>query len=124
MAGFMAPRYAYGSADWNEQEREFEREENATLYSYEEECSQFANWEGVDNITYAWLLTDYDTWIPNPHYIGRPEPYPYDGYETEHETVFGPQEAYEAAIDHDIELQREAFRAEIRQMRETGSHYV
>ena len=24
----------------------------------------------------AWLLSDYDVWTPNPHYVGPPQPHP------------------------------------------------
>lgn len=28
----------------------------------------------------AWLLTDYDVWVRNPHYRGPPQPHPEDYY--------------------------------------------
>jgi len=33
------------------------------------------NW-GMDNPDRAWVLTDYDVWMPNPHYQGPPVPHP------------------------------------------------
>lgn len=31
---------------------------------------------GQDRPDQAWLLTDFDTWEPNPYYSGPPEPHP------------------------------------------------
>lgn len=30
----------------------------------------------------AWILTDYDVWVPNPHYRGPAQPHP-ESYEAE-----------------------------------------
>jgi hypothetical protein len=39
-------------------------------------CREYAyNW-GMDNPDRAWVLTDYDVWMPNPHYQGPPVPHP------------------------------------------------
>ncbi len=39
----------------------------------------------------AWLLTDYDVWVRNPHYTGTPQPHPdsdYDDNEFDNDSEF------------------------------------
>jgi len=33
---------------------------------------------GADFLDLAWLGTDYDTWVRNPHYVGPAVPHPED----------------------------------------------
>lgn len=51
---------------------------------------------GQDRPDRAWLLSDYDVWVVNPHYTGPRQPHPedYDDGDVElpplREPVFGP----------------------------------
>lgn len=45
-----------------------------------EACHEFARNYGSMNEHKAWILTDFDTWEPNPFYSGPPVPHPeFDG---------------------------------------------
>jgi hypothetical protein len=41
------------------------------------------------NAKYAWLLTDYDVWVRNPHYVGPPQRHPED-YDLDEEGMPAP----------------------------------
>jgi len=40
-------------------------------------------WDGQFCPDQAWILSDFDTWEPNPHYNGPPNPRHPDDYEEE-----------------------------------------
>ena len=48
-----------------------------------EAVKEYARNIGADYPDHAWLLTSYDTWEPNPHYVGLPVPHPEADYEFE-----------------------------------------
>jgi len=35
-------------------------------------CREYATNVGAEYPAREWLLTDYDAWVPNPHYFGPP----------------------------------------------------
>jgi hypothetical protein len=39
---------------------------------------EFARNTGSDRPEVAWILTDYDVFVPNPHYVGPRVPHPED----------------------------------------------
>ena len=41
-------------------------------------CKEYARNVGASNPSQAWILTDYDTWEPNPFYSGPKVPHPED----------------------------------------------
>lgn len=43
-----------------------------------EAMREYAEIVGGENADCAWLLTDYDVWVKNPHYRGPPQPHPED----------------------------------------------
>jgi hypothetical protein len=47
----------------------------------QEACREFANNVGETNPEAAWILTNYDTWEKNPHYIGPPVPHPEEDFD-------------------------------------------
>jgi hypothetical protein len=58
-------------------------QEEDRLATPQEACREFAHNYGAMRPEKAWVLTDYDTWEPNPHYAGPPVPHP-ESYEAEH----------------------------------------
>jgi hypothetical protein len=42
---------------------------------------EYAQNVGSDNPSWAWVLTPYDVWMPNPYYMGEPQPHPDDAEE-------------------------------------------
>jgi hypothetical protein len=64
------------NAQWNDALTQGERMTGA--------CQEYAQNIGSERPEQAWILTDYDTWVENPHYTGKPVPHPEsgdDGYE-------------------------------------------
>lgn len=55
-------------------------EEAAGLATPVEAMREYAANIGDDPryIERAWILTDYDVWVKNPHYAGPPQPHPED----------------------------------------------
>lgn len=43
-----------------------------------EACKEYARNYGMDHPNSAWILTDFDTWEPNPFYSGPPVQHPED----------------------------------------------
>lgn len=41
-----------------------------------EAVRQYAYEIGHENTGRAWILSPFDTWEPNPFYIGEPQPHP------------------------------------------------
>ena len=41
-------------------------------------CREYAHNVGRENEAAAWVLTDYDTWVRNPHYTGTDLTHPED----------------------------------------------
>jgi len=41
-----------------------------------EAVREYALVVGAEHPEWAWILTDYDTWEPNPFYQGPPAPHP------------------------------------------------
>ena len=39
-------------------------------------CREYARNVGYERPEHAWILTDYDTWEPNPYYHGPPQQHP------------------------------------------------
>jgi hypothetical protein len=48
-------------------------------------CREYARNVGCDRPESAWILTDYDTWEPNPYYTGPPVSHPEDFDPTDYE---------------------------------------
>ena len=46
------------------------------LATVTEAIREWARNYGADHPDVAWLLSDWDTWEPNPHYSGAPVPHP------------------------------------------------
>jgi len=42
-------------------------------------CREYAANVGMDRPNAAYILTDYDTWEPNPYYCGPKMPHPEEG---------------------------------------------
>lgn len=53
-------------------------EDYSVLATPREACREYAWVVGQDCRDQAWILTDYDTWEPNPHYTGPAVPHPED----------------------------------------------
>lgn len=51
-------------------------EHDGRLATPSEACREYAWNYGADRPNRAWILTDFDTWEPNPHYSGPPVPHP------------------------------------------------
>lgn len=45
-----------------------------------EACKEYARNVGMDNPDQPWILTDWDTWEPNPCYSGPSVPHPEDDH--------------------------------------------
>ncbi len=58
-------------ADYNEAE-----ERESRLATPSEAVAEFGRNAGMDYPERAWLLHDWDVWVPNPHYRGPPVPHP------------------------------------------------
>ena len=56
------------NAQWNDSLTQGERMMGA--------CQEYAQNIGSERPEQAWILTDYDTWVENPHYTGEPQPHP------------------------------------------------
>ena len=41
-------------------------------------CREYAFNYGADNPEQPWILTDYDVWVANPHFVGDRGPHPED----------------------------------------------
>lgn len=54
------------------------------IASNSEALAEYAANAGEDRPDCAWILTDWDVWVPNPKYRGPPVPHPED-YEPEEE---------------------------------------
>ena len=39
-------------------------------------CREYAWNAGIDRPNQPWILTDYDVWMPNPHFVGHRGPHP------------------------------------------------
>lgn len=55
------------------------------MATYSEAMVEFGYNAGMDNPDVAWILTNYDVWVKNPHYQGPPQPHPEDDYYEEEE---------------------------------------
>ncbi len=54
-----------------------------TLATYSDAMSEWARnvgWHDANKDS-AWLLTDYDVWVKNPHYVGSPVSHPESDYD-------------------------------------------
>lgn len=58
--------YGYYEEEWSE------------LATETEACREYARIVGADRSEDAWILTDFDTWEPNPFYTGPAVPHPED----------------------------------------------
>jgi len=60
----------------DDEEDRFNEEDRLATKS--DACREFAanvgHYERYKNS--AWIFTDYDTWEPNPHYVGKPQSHP------------------------------------------------
>jgi hypothetical protein len=56
---------------------EFDEDRPATV---SEACREYARNYGATRPERAWILTDFDTWEPNPSYSGPPVPHPEDDF--------------------------------------------
>ena len=52
-----------------------------TLATIPEACREYAANVGADRQDVAWILTDWDTWEPNPFYLGPMMPHPEEDIE-------------------------------------------
>jgi hypothetical protein len=66
--------------------------------TYAEAFAEYARNIGDQFADHAWLLTDWDVWVPNPHYCGPPQRHPED--DQDYEEVYGPFLPV-AAVDYD-----------------------
>jgi hypothetical protein len=41
-------------------------------------CREYAANAGADQPDRPWILTDFDVWMPNPHFVGDRGPHPED----------------------------------------------
>ena len=41
-------------------------------------CREYAYNAGMDRPDKPWILTGYDVWMPNPHFVGDRGPHPED----------------------------------------------
>jgi hypothetical protein len=75
---------------WNEDDRPA---------THDEAMQEFARNVGYEDRhkDYQWILTDYDVWVINPHYRGRPQPHPEDYWEGSNEEYADLFEAERAA---------------------------
>lgn len=48
--------------------------------NYQDAMAEYAMNVGNQNPDQAWILTDYDVWMPNPCYRGGPARHPEDDY--------------------------------------------
>lgn len=55
-------------------------EVNRPLATKQDACREYAANVGEMRAEQEWILTDYDTWEPNPWYQGRKGPHPEDHY--------------------------------------------
>ena len=44
----------------------------------EDAVREYATNAGAARPNVEWILSDYDTWVRNPHYTGQPGPHPED----------------------------------------------
>lgn len=48
------------------------------LATMEDAVREYATNAGAARPNVEWILSDYDTWVRNPHYTGQPGPHPED----------------------------------------------
>lgn len=58
------------------------------LATYSEAMTEYACNIGGEYPEHAWLLTDYDVWVRNPHYSGPPVRHPED--DSDDYDIYGP----------------------------------
>ena len=58
------------------------REEESRLATESEAMREYAWNVGAERPDRAWILTNYDVWVANPHYVGPIVPHP-ESYEAE-----------------------------------------
>jgi len=51
-------------------------EEFGPLATPRDAMREYADWVGAESPDVPWILTDYDVWVPNPHYHGPAVPHP------------------------------------------------
>lgn len=66
-----------------------------TLATPHQAVQEFARNHGETNPDQEWLLHDWDVWVKNPHYTGKPGPHPEDDSYYE----YGPWPVYTADVD-------------------------
>ena len=67
----------FGPSDCERERRESLREERMSQGEYlTEAVAQYAAAYGAEDTSRAWILSPFDTWEPNPYYVGPPVPYP------------------------------------------------
>lgn len=45
--------------------------------------SQYTGAYGAEDVNREWILSPYDTWEKNPHYVGKPGRHPEDDFDDE-----------------------------------------
>lgn len=63
------------------------QDEEGPLATIDDACREYALNVGRERVESAWILTDYDTWQPNPFYTGPAVRHPEDDYYEEIEEV-------------------------------------
>ena len=58
-------------------------DEDDRIATNAEALREYAYNYGMDHPALAWILTDWDVWMPNPHYHGQKVPHPEDDYAAE-----------------------------------------
>ena len=65
-------------------EYEMERRDELTRFPcnrHAEAMNEYADVVGGEHPERPWILTDYDVWVPNPHFKGEIPPVPYPDFD-------------------------------------------
>ena len=65
-------------------EYEIERQNELNRFPcnrHTEAMNEYADVVGSEHPERSWILTDYDVWVPNPHFKGEHPPVPYPDFD-------------------------------------------
>lgn len=80
-------------------------DEIGVLATPSDACREYAAAVGSEHPDRAWILTDYDTWEPNPYYVGPPRMHPEMVGEDDEDDIFYPHHSAHV-YDYERELDR------------------